>query len=35
MKNKAYLYEANRKYDEMIDELVSKFKTDVEDEEED
>jgi hypothetical protein len=32
MKNRAYLDEANRIYDEMIDELVSKFKTDVEEE---
>jgi hypothetical protein len=28
-----YLDEANRRYDEMIDELVSKYKTDVEEEE--
>ncbi len=28
-----YLDEANRRYDEMIDELVSKYKTAVEEEE--
>ena len=28
-----YLNEANRIYDEMIDELVNRFKTDVEEEE--
>lgn len=32
---RSHLEEANRIYDEMIDELVSKFKTDVEEEEED
>ncbi len=30
---KTYLEEANRIYDEMIDELVNRFKTDVEEEE--
>lgn len=30
---RSYLDEANRIYDEMIDELVRKYKTDVEEEE--